>query len=387
MSVMRRSAGEEQRATFLELFFDLVFVFAVTQLSHHLLNRLTIAGAAQTLFLLLVVWWAWIYTTWMTNWFDPDSVPVRGALLVGMLASLVMAIGVPDAFGDRALAFVGGYVALQTVRNAFIVATTRPESPLHVSFRRILAWSVWTGVIWVAGALLDGDARTLVWIAALALDYAGPFLGHWTPGLGRTAATDWELEHAHFAERFQLFIIIALGESIVLTGVTASGLNLTTGRWLAIALGFALSAALWWLYFDEVARRSAEDFEAAADERGRLGRDAYTYMHIPIVAGIIASAVALELVIAHPDTPLEPRELAVLAAGPALYLFGHLAFRLRMIGTLAPKRIAAIAALAIAVVATSNASSLVSLTLVVAVLTLLAASETAGRLRRPHSRA
>jgi low temperature requirement protein LtrA len=386
MRVLRQRAGVEQRATALELFFDLVFVFAVTQLSRYLLHHLTVQGVAQTLFLLLVVWWAWIYTTWMTNWFDPDSVPVRLTLLAGMLASLAMAIAVPQAFGSRALPFILGYVALQILRNAFIAAATKPETPLHVAFRRIFAWSTWTGVIWIVGALLHGEARTLVWITALLLDYAGPFAGYWTPGLGRTAVTDWQLEHAHFAERFQTFIIIALGESIVVTGATASGQHLTTDRWLSIALGFVLTAAMWWLYFDEVAQRSAADFEAADDERGRLGRDAYTYLHIPIVAGIIIAAVALELVIAHPDASLTGRQLTVLAAGPMLYLAGHLAFRLRMIGTLAPKRLAAIAAVAVAVVATSSAPSLLSLTLVSVVLTMLAASETADRLHQRHER-
>jgi low temperature requirement protein LtrA len=381
MRVMRQHAGEEQRATFLELFFDLVFVFAVTQLSHHLLHNLTTKGAAQTLLLLLVVWWAWIYTTWMTNWFDPDSVPVRVTLLVGMLASLAMAIAIPKAFGDRALPFAVGYVALQLVRNTFIVVATEPESPLHVGFRRILAWSAWTGAIWIAGALVGGDARTIVWIVALVADYAGPFAGYWTPGLGRTAVTDWEIEHAHFAERFQTFVIIALGESIVATGATASGQHLTGHRWIAIALSFVLAAALWWLYFDEVASRSAEDFGAAADQRGRLGRDAYTYLHLPIVAGIIVAAVGLELVIAHPDAALSARELAVLAIGPALYLAGQLAFRVRMIGTLARKRVVAIVAIGVAVLATSRSPALLSLACVAAVLAALSGAETANRLR------
>jgi low temperature requirement protein LtrA len=378
----REHVDREQRATFLELFFDLVFVFAVTQLSHYLLRHLTVEGAAQTLLLLLVVWWAWIYTTWMTNWFDPDSVPVRLTLLAGMFASLAMAIAIPRAFGSRTLPFAAGYVGLQVARNVFIVAATKPESPLHVGFRRILAWSAWTGAIWITGARVGGETGTVIWVSALVADYAGPFAGYWTPGLGRTAPTDWELEHAHFAERFQLFIMIALGESIVIIGSTASGQNLTTDRWLAIALGFMLSAALWWLYFDEVAGRSAQDFKAAADERGRLGRDAYTYLHIPIVAGIIVAAVGLQLVVAHPSVALEGRELAVLPTGAALYLAGHLAFRLRMIGTLAPKRIVAIAALGASIVITSGAPSLLSLAVVVAVLALLSAAETIGRLRR-----
>jgi low temperature requirement protein LtrA len=212
----------------------------------------------------------------MTNWFDPDSVPVRLTLLVGMLASLVMAIAIPQAFSSRALPFISGYGGLQIPPNAFIVAATTPETPLHVPFRRILAWSAWTSVIWIAGALLHGEARTLVWITALVLDYAGPDAGYWTPGLGRTVVTDWELEHAHFADRFQTFIIIALGESIVVTGATASGQHLTTDRWLSIALGFVLTAAVSWLYFDEVAQRSAADFEAAEDQRGLLSAETPT---------------------------------------------------------------------------------------------------------------
>jgi low temperature requirement protein LtrA len=381
VEVLRQRTGEEQRATFLELFFDLVFVFALTQLSHHLLTHLTVEGVAQTLFLLLVVWWAWIYTTWMTNWFDPDSVPVRLVLLVGMLASLLMATAIPEAFGDRALLFAGGYTALQVIRNAFIVAATEPVERLHVAFRRILAWSSWVGAIWIAGGLLDGEARTAVWVAALVLDYAGPYAGYWTPGLGRTQVSDWELEHAHFAERFQLFIIIVLGESVVVTGASASELDLTASGWLAIAAAFALTACLWWLYFDEVARASIRDFKAAADERGRLGRDAYTYLHIPIVAGILVSAVGVELVIEHPDQSLPAAELAALAAGPVLYMLGHLGFRVRMMHRLAPKRIVAIGAITAVALATSAAPSLLTLALIVAVLAMLAASETAGRLR------
>lgn len=307
-------------------------------------------------------------------------------LLIGMLASLAMSIAIPHAFGDRELAFAGGYVGLQVISNAFIVACTTSQSPLHASFRRILAWSLWTGAIWIAGAEVGGLARTLAWTAALALDYAGPFLGHWTPVLGRTAATDWELEHAHFAERFQLFVIIALGESIAEIGETASAEHLTTGRWLAIALGLALAALLWWLYFDEIADRSAEDFEAVDDQRGRLGRDAYTYLHIPIVAGIIVSAVALDLVIDHPTTALGARELLTLAAGPALYLFGHLGFRLRVVGTLARKRAATILAIGVAALAASSAAVLVPLALIVLILALLAASETSGRIRQERRR-
>jgi low temperature requirement protein LtrA len=372
---------EEQRATFLELFFDLVFVFAVTQLSHLLLEDISVAGAAKTAFLLLVVWWAWIYTAWMTNWFDPDEVAVRIVLLAGMLASMLMAIAIPEAFGDRALLFAVGYVGLQFVRNTFIVLAIDVREPLRQPFQRLWAWNTWVGALWIVGAFLPEHARVAVWVIALALDYGGPLAGYWTPGLGRTPMTDWEIEHSHFAERFQLFVIIALGESIVLTGATASDLELTLARALAMVVAFLVTAALWWLYFDEVARRSLEDFAAADDRRGLLGRDAYTYLHIPIVAGIIVNAVGDELMIAHPTERLPADELVVLAAGPIVYLLGHVAFRLRMVGTLAVKRLVAAALIAAAAVAGAVLPAVAVAAVMLAILAALAASETVGRLR------
>ena len=170
---LRQQTGEEQRATNLELFFDLVFVFAVTQLSHLLGSHLTATGVAKTALLLLVVWWAWVYTTWMTNWFDPDSPVVRCLLIAVMLSSLTMAIAIPDAFGDRAMAFALGYTSLQVVRNAFVVWATDRGTQLHEAFLRISAWSVLVGALWIAGALADDGLRAAIWVAALVIDYAG----------------------------------------------------------------------------------------------------------------------------------------------------------------------------------------------------------------------
>ena len=378
-SHFRQRSGEEQRATWLELFFDLVFVFAVTQLSHLLLHHLTLDGSLQTLFLLLVVWWAWIYTTWMTNWFDPDSVLVRLVLLVVMGSSLLMAVAIPEAFGRLAPLFACAYVVLQVVRNTFNVYATPRENDFHIVFRRILAWSLASGALWLAGGFAAQDARTWLWIAALAADYLAPSLGYWTPRLGRSATTDWEIEAAHFAERFQLFIIIALGESIVVTGATASSaaFDLVIGTSLMVA--FATSAALWWLYFDEVGWR-AQRFLSRADDSGKLARDAYTYLHTPIVAGIIVIAVADEVVIAHPGSSPSAIELAVILGGPALYLIGHTLFRLRMIRNVSRKRLAA----AVAIVALAPLGAvLTSLGLaacVLAILIVLAVAETRNRL-------
>ncbi len=337
-----RIDGEDQKTTALELFFDLVFVFAITQLSHFLLEHLTFEGVAQTVFLLLVVWWAWIYTTWMTNWFDPELPSVRMILILVSLASLFMAIAIPDAFGERAVMFAASYAGLQIVRNAFTVYGSPAESLHRANFTRIFIWSLAVGVLWIGGAFLPSGVRTAIWIVALIIDYAGPYAGYWVPGLGRAATTEWQVEPTHFAERFQLFVIIVLGESIVVTGATASGLVLDGPRVAAIAIAFLSSAALWWLYFTYVAR-IAQLRLTMSDDPGRLARDAYTYIHIPIIAGVIVTAVGDELVIAHPTDRFDGPELAALVAGPALYLFGHGLFRLRMAGSVSWKRLCAAA--------------------------------------------
>jgi low temperature requirement protein LtrA len=379
--VLRFREGVEQRATAVELFFDLVFVFAVTQLSRQLLEDLSVAGAARALFLLLVVWWAWIYTTWMTNWFDPAHLSVRLVLIFSMLAAFLMAIAIPDAFGGRAALFAGGYVALQLVRNTFIVLVTDDGEPLHASWVRMWIGSIWVGAIWLLGAVApDEHLRIAIWLVALVLDYGGPLAGFWAPGLGRTAATEWELEHGHFVERFQLFVLIVLGESIVVTGATASQLPLTGPRTLAIAVAFLGTTVLWWLYFDEVADRAQAQLAAAGPRRGVLARDAFTYLHIPIVAGMLVTAVGDELAIAHPGEPLHDGELVALMAGPVLYLVGHLLFELRMTRAVPRTRLAA----AIALVAISPLGLvlpvLVTWTLVYGTLAVVAAVETHARL-------
>jgi len=379
---LRRSGEEELRVTNLELFFDLVYVFAITQLSQFLLGHLDAGGAAKTLLLLLVVWWAWGYTTWMTNWFDPDAIPVRLVLIVVMLASLGMSIAIPQAFGDRALLFAGSYVALQAVRNCFVVWATAHGDPLHAGFQRILAWGLGAGALWIAGALAPERWRVPIWVVALAVDYAGPALRYRTPGLGRSEFSEWVIEGGLFAERFQLFIIIALGESIVVTGATASKLDLDLATAVSIAVAFAGSAALWWLYFDYVASSSSRRLRVIA-ETGRAGRDAFTYIHILLIAGIVATAVADEVVIAHPDHALHGASLAVAIAGPALYLVGHLAFRWRMTGRSSGLRAGGVVAVVLVTPLGLVAPALATLAAVNLVLAGLVVLETLGYGRPP----
>lgn len=326
---LRPTDDGEQRATPLELFFDLVFVFAITQISHIILDHPTATGFAQAAFLLLVVWWAWTYTTWMTNWFDPArSKPVRLVLIVIMGLSLLMAIAVPAAFDGAAMLFAVSYVGVQVIRNFFNVwVTPRAMTIRRTTFLRILWWSIATGGVWIAGAAVGGRWLVPIWMLALIADYAGPIARYWTPGLGRAHTSDWQIDAYHFSERFQLLVIIALGESIVVTGASAYGTTLTAATIAAAALSFAITAALWWLYFNFIADRATQRL-ASAEDPGQLARDAYTYLHLPIVMGIILTAVASGVLVKH---PLEPFEVPVLAvAGPVLYLVGHNLFRLSM---------------------------------------------------------
>jgi low temperature requirement protein LtrA len=368
-----RSADGERRATFFELFFDLVYVFAITQLSHHLLMDLTWVGAGETAFLLLAVYWAWNYTTWMTNWFDPENVVVRLVLVAVMLASLLMAVAVPEGYGDRSLLFAASYCGLQIVRNGFVVAVT-PAGHFNRNFQQILAWSVLSVPFWVAGALAEGEARGALWLAALGLDLLGPLARYWLPGIGRTPMAEWQIDPGHFTERFQLFVIIVLGESIVLTGTAASGVELDAAVLVALAFAFLSSVALWWLYFGQIAATARQRI-TVDDVPGLVGRDAYTYLHIPIVAGVLLAAVGDELVIAHPGDELGTAGALVTLGGPALYLFGLVVFGLRIGRRQARARAVVIAVLVAAIPLAAETGGLLVAGLVTALLAALVGAD------------
>ena len=301
--LLRTRDGGEQRATPLELFFDLVSVFAITQLSHLLLDHLSVEGALETLFLLLAVWWAWVATTWVANWFDPDRLPVRLMLVAVMLASLVMSVAIPEAFGERGLMFALAYVTIQVGRNVFVVIALNKSlgrsHPLSRNFQRRLFWLLTSGVLWIIGGLLEGEARYVLWALALAVEYAGPVFGFYTPGLGRSRTEEWTIEGGHVAERCQLFVILALGESILVTGTTFGEIETSTATVAAFVVAFLGSAALWWIYFARAAEAAREVF-ASSEDPGRIARSAYTYFHLPMIAGIIAVAAADEFIVGHP---------------------------------------------------------------------------------------
>jgi low temperature requirement protein LtrA len=320
-SLLRARDGHHARVGFVELFFDLVFVFAITQISHALLAHPTWLGALQAAIMLGAVWWAWIDTGWITNWLDPERPLVRLMLFGLMGAGLVLSTSLPQAFGARGLAFAAAFVSLQLGRGLFTLWAVRRDAVLRVNFQRICIWAAVGGALWIAGGLSDGEARLPLWLAALALEFAGPMSAFWCPGLGRAQTRDWNVEGAHLAERVGLFVIICLGESIIITGATFAGLTWTPPTILAFVSAFFGAIAMWWLFFSEKHERASEVFAHAADP-GAVARRAYTYAPIPVVAGIVVTAVGDELALTHPGGVMESAAAWVLLGGPALFLAG-----------------------------------------------------------------
>jgi low temperature requirement protein LtrA len=322
-----RAPHQHHRVTYVELFFDLVFVFAITQISHTLLAHFTLLGGVQTAILFLAVWWVWIFTSWVTNWLDPERAPVRVMLFALMIAGLVLSTSIPKAFESRGLAFALAFVAMQLGRSVFTLLSL-PSSPPgpRCNMLRITLWMACSGVFWIAGGLAEGSARLVLWMVAVAIEYLGPVMRFRFPGLGATPIGDWEVEGGHMAERCALFIIIALGESIVVTGATFAETAWSAPAIAAFLVALLGSIAMWWVYFHLGAEAGAEHI-SHSDESGRLARLAYTYMHIPIVAGIVVSAVGDELLLAHPEGHADVRAIIGMVGGPLLFLTGTLLFK------------------------------------------------------------
>jgi low temperature requirement protein LtrA len=314
------------RVGFVELFYDLVFVFAITQLSHLLLHHYTPLGAVETGVLFLAVWWVWIYTTWALNFLDPQRAAVRGMVYASMLFGLFMSMSIPEAFGPRGLSFALSFAAMQVGRSLFTAWCFDSNPAQRRNFLRISAWLAASGVLWVAGAFLEHEARLAVWVLALAVEYFGPVVRFWTPGLGASVTTEWDVRGEHMAERCGLFVIICLGETLLISGVSFTEAEWTRAGVAAFLVNFLGTVAMWWLYFHIGQRRGAAVIEHS-DDPGRVARTAFTYAHIPIVAGIVVSAVAAELVIAHPLDPSTAADAASIIGGAALFLLGNLWFK------------------------------------------------------------
>ncbi|WP_149359542.1 low temperature requirement protein A [Lolliginicoccus suaedae] len=340
VAVLRRT--ESGRVGTVELFFDLVYVLTIIQLSHFLLHDLSPHGALEALILFAAVWWGWNYSAWAMNWLDPDHPGVRLLVVSLMLAALTMAIAIPDAFGDRALLFVAGYLFLQLVRSAFMVVAFRGQLMAR-NYAQLLAWSVGSGVLWVAGALADDEARLYWWIAAVVVDYAAPIVGFYLPRLGASSMQDWPLTEEHLAERCRLVFIIALGESILILGGVLADAELDAGTTIAGIVGFSSIVLLWWLYFSPRHGNVEKETPLHASSAA-IGRAAYTYGHAFMVGGAIVVAVGIELVTTHPGDSASWAAVLTILGGPAIYLVGNIIFNESRNQQIPASRVAALSA-------------------------------------------
>src|ERR1700712_5167101 len=319
--------NQHSRVTYAELFFDLVFVFAVTEISHTMLGHFTPIGVLQTTLLFLAVWWVWVYTSWITNWLNPEMTPVRVLLFALMLGGLVLSTSIPQAFESRGLWFATAYAAMQVGKTVFLwLLTPHSRHLARMNAVRITAWLSLSAVFWIAGGFAEGQPRLLLWAVALSIEYISPAARFWIPKYGASQVADWVVEGGHMAERCAGFIIIALGESIVLTGATFSELTWTTETVTAFVSAFIGSLAMWWIYFHKGVEAGSEQISRSS-EPGRLARLAYTYLHMPIVAGIIVSAVADELVLKHPGGHSDLKTVISAIGGPLLFLIGTILFK------------------------------------------------------------
>jgi len=374
----------EQEVTSLELFFDLVFVFAITQVTGFISADPTWTRLVEGMAILAALWWAWESYVWLGNTAASDEGAVRVVLLSTMGALLIASLAVPKAFSDDALIFGLAYFAVRAAHLAAYIIVSREDPQLRGVVLRLATTILPAAALLVLAGIVDhGAARTACWIAALTIDYGG---------LVVRGVEGWRVEAAHFAERHGLIVIIALGESIVAVGVGAGGLDLDAGLIVAALLGMAVAGAMWWAYFDFVAIVAERRLRGAPpDERVRIARDSFTYLHLPMVAGIILFAVGIKTTLAHIGQHLDAVPAVALCGGAALYLLALSAFKRRNIGSWNhPRLVAASALVALAPIATAI-PALLALGLVAAVSVALVAyefvayAEARDRIRHGHA--
>jgi low temperature requirement protein LtrA len=365
----------EQRVTPLELFFDLVFVFAITQVTSMLSADPTWAGAGRALLVLGALWWAWTGYAWLTNTVNPDEGAVRLAILAAMGALFVVALAVPEAFDDDGVLFGVAYFAVRLLHIVLFGLAARGDRDMLRSVLRLgIGSTIGPGLIIIAG-FTDGEAQAALWTIALVLDYLA----------GALSSGGWRVSPRHFAERHGLIVIIALGESIVAIGVGARAVPLDTGEITAALLGIAVVTALWWAYFDVVAlvaERKLSELTGVA--QASLARDSYSYLHFPMVAGIVLFALALKQTLGHLGDELDTVSAVALCAGPAVYLVAHDAMRFRTDRTYNSRRLLTVVVLAALIPAALSWPALGALAAVTAVCWALVAWEA---LRYPETRA
>jgi low temperature requirement protein LtrA len=337
-----RRPEDPQRATFLELFFDLAFVVAFFQLSNVLAHDPTWSGGLQTLVLLLAVWFVWLITAGVTDRFAQTPV-VQLLVIVTMLGSLVLSAALPEAFGRHGWLFAGVYIAIQVGRSLFLVFALRGHDVERIAVRGMF-WSGIFAVPWIAGALAHGTARVALWTVAVAVEYTADTLRYPTPGLRRRRASSWTIAAEHLSERYRQFFIIALGELILVTGLALNGGNIAADRSAAFLVSFASTVLLWRIYIYRAGELLAAAIGASSDPT-RIGRSA-SYAHLVMVAGIVVIAAGEELVVAHPSGHLRPAWIAIILGGPALFVAGRAGLEYSVFGRVSKDRLIGLLVLA-----------------------------------------
>jgi low temperature requirement protein LtrA len=367
---MSPSLREGERVRPLELLFDLVFVLAITQCTALILGDPSWGRLAEAVLVLALLWWAWASYAWLTSVVDPEEGGVRIALIAAMAALLLVALSVPDAFDDHALEFAVAYAAVRGAHIALFLLASRDDPGLRRSLLGVAAGAVLGSALLVAGALLDTGPQIALWTLALAIDMGEPYFA---------TAENWRLVPAHFAERHGLIVIVALGETIVALGV-ASDVGLTLGVAAAAVLGIVLVSELWWIYFDVVAIANVRRLVNAppGQEQNAMARDVYSYLHFPLVAGIVVAAFGLHETLAHVDEPLDDVAAFALLGGVSIYLLGHVAVRLRGAHNWNWRRLVLAGVLLALVPIAEELDSLAILAVVTALLAALIAIETRG---------
>ncbi|HEU4945171.1 MAG TPA: low temperature requirement protein A [Solirubrobacterales bacterium] len=373
MASLVRPREAARAVTPLELFFDLVYVFTISQLAHHLLDHVDARGMLETLVLTLAVMYAWFMTVWTSNWLDVDRQPVRLMLLGVMFASLLMATSITEAFGDRAGLFVTGYLAIQLGRTIFAVAAFRGHR-LHGHFVNALVWEIATAPIWIAGIAVDGDAGLIVWAAATLITYGGVIAGHPLPARRSPFSSDSQIYAEHLLERFRLFFLIALGETVLTIGNAFAGLSVTADRLIVLAAAFTGTVALWWCYFHRAEDIGLDAVKGASDASRIVGLGNYTL--IAMVIGVIAIAVGDELALAHPGDDPSAAASALIFGGPAIFLLAQAGFVRRAAGAVPRSRLAACAALVVLALVAGSLSLLAAVIGAAGVLLAVAIADT-----------
>lgn len=354
---------DEHPVSVLELFFDLVFVLAITQVTLLLAEHLTLGGMLRGLLILALLWWSWVGYSWLTNSIDLDDVATRVSMFVAMAAFTVAALAVPAAFGDDAVPFALAYAVVRAMQVGLYAYGTDDDDPNHGAILRLGPGFLLSAGLIILGAVVGGEAQPWIWLAAITLDVLTPVVFD---------TSSFRVHAGHFAERHGLIIIIALGESIVALGSGVTEETVDASRAIGASLGVAAAATLWWLYFDIVAVVAEHRMkQARGGERARIARDSYSYIHFFMIAGIVLLALGIKKVLLHSDEPLKLVPAVALCAGPALYLLGHIAFRLRNVGTLNRQRLA-VAVVLVALIPVAHAvDALPALGLVTLVLVAL----------------